>query len=123
MHEVKAGCQVPHSFQNILAPKKMRTFPAARSGGAFIVARMSNSPVPFGLDRSLLRLDDLYLCLHFAMIFVRDQERSLRFYLGQLGFRLVVDIVFETGGRWIEVAPPDGSASIALALAPPDSEA
>ncbi len=86
---------------------------------------MGNSPAPFGLDRSLLRLDgqDLYLCLHFAMIFVRDQERSLRFYLDQLGFRLVVDVVFESGGRWIEVAPPDGSASIALALAPPGSEA
>ena len=86
---------------------------------------MGNSPAPFGLDRSLLRLDeqDLYLCLHFAMIFVRDQERSLRFYLDQLGFRLVVDVTFKPGSRWIEVAPPDGSASLALTLAPADSEA
>jgi hypothetical protein len=39
---------------------------------------MGNSPAPFGLDRSLLRLDgqDLYLCLHFAMIFVRDQSEA-----------------------------------------------
>src|SRR5258708_33391272 len=89
------------------------------------MARMGDSPAPFGLDRSLLRLDsqDLYLCLHFAMIFVRDQERSLRFYLNQLGFRLVVDVTFKPGSRWIEVAPPDGSASLALAFAPPDSEA
>jgi serine phosphatase RsbU (regulator of sigma subunit)/predicted enzyme related to lactoylglutathione lyase len=86
---------------------------------------MSNSPTFFGIDRSFLRLDtrDLYLCLHFVMIFVRDQERSLRFYIDQLGFRLVVDQVFESGGRWIEVAPPDGSASLSLALATPDSEA
>jgi serine phosphatase RsbU (regulator of sigma subunit)/catechol 2,3-dioxygenase-like lactoylglutathione lyase family enzyme len=55
------------------------------------------------------------------MIFVRDQERSLRFYVDKLGFRVVVDHIFETGGRWIEVAPPDGSANLALALATPDS--
>jgi len=86
---------------------------------------MGNSPAPFGLDRSLLRLDgqDLYLCLHFAMIFVRDQERSLRFYIDQLGFRLVMDEIFESGGRWIEVAPPDGSASLSLAQATPGSDA
>jgi catechol 2,3-dioxygenase-like lactoylglutathione lyase family enzyme len=86
---------------------------------------MGNSPAPFGLDRSLLRLDgqDLYLCLHFAMIFVRDQARSLRFYIDQLGFRLVMDEIFKSGGRWIEVAPPDGSASLSLAQATPGSEA
>jgi serine phosphatase RsbU (regulator of sigma subunit)/catechol 2,3-dioxygenase-like lactoylglutathione lyase family enzyme len=61
--------------------------------------------------------------MHFVMVFVRDQERSLRFYVDQLGFRVVVDEQFEKGGRWIEVAPPDGSASIALALATPESPA
>jgi serine phosphatase RsbU (regulator of sigma subunit)/predicted enzyme related to lactoylglutathione lyase len=86
---------------------------------------MSNSPLPFGIDRSLLRLDsqDPYFCLHFIMVFVRDQERSLRFYVDQLGFRLVVDQRFESGGRWIEIAPPDGNASLSLALATPDSDA
>jgi len=86
---------------------------------------MGNVPVPFGIDRSLPRLDgrDPYLSLHFVMIFVRDQERSLRFYLDQLGFRLLVDQTFENGGRWIEVGPPDGSANIALAQATPDSDA
>ena len=83
-----------------------------------------NSPLPFGIDRSFLRLDgqDPYLCLHFIMIFVRDQERSLRFYIDQLGFRLVVDHRFESGGRWIEVAPPDGNASLALAPAAPGTD-
>ena len=81
---------------------------------------MGSAPLPFRIDRSLLRLDeqDAYFCLHFIMVFVRDQERSLRFYIDQLGFRLVVDEPV-AGGRWIEVAPPDGSASIALALAVP----
>jgi serine phosphatase RsbU (regulator of sigma subunit)/predicted enzyme related to lactoylglutathione lyase len=86
---------------------------------------MDNAHLPFGIDRSLLRLDGQtpYCCLHFVMIFVRDQERSLRFYLDQLGFRLVVDQRFEFGGRWIEIAPPDGSASLSLALAAPGSPA
>jgi serine phosphatase RsbU (regulator of sigma subunit)/predicted enzyme related to lactoylglutathione lyase len=67
--------------------------------------------------------EDPYLSLHFVMVFVRDQERSLRFYMDQLGFRLLVDHTFENGGRWIEVGPPDGSANVALALARPDSPA
>ena len=81
---------------------------------------MGNVPLPFRIDRSFFRLDgqEPFFCLHFIMIFVRDQERSLRFYLDRLGFRLVVDEPV-AGGRWIEVAPPDGSASIALALAAP----
>jgi hypothetical protein len=86
---------------------------------------MGDSPLPFGIDRSLLRLDsqDPYLCLHFIMVFVRDQERSLRFYVDQLGFRLVVDHRFESGGRWIEIAPPDGNASLSLAQAAPATDA
>ncbi len=85
---------------------------------------MSNSPTPFGIDRSFQRLDcEPYISLHFIMIFVRDQERSLRFYVDKLGFRVVVDHIFPDGNRWIEVAPADGSANLALALATPDSPA
>ena len=85
---------------------------------------MGTSHSPFWTDRSVPRLDrqDPYLSLHFVIIFVRDQERSLQFYLDQLGFRLVVDHRFESGDRWIEVAPPDGSANLALVLAKPNSE-
>lgn len=81
-----------------------------------------NSPLPFGMDSLVLRLDkqDLYVSLHFIMIFVRDQERSLRFYLDQLRFRLIVDQTV-AGSRWIEVAPPDGTANLALAQATPES--
>ena len=83
-----------------------------------------NSPLPFGMDHLSLRLDkqDPYLSLHFIIIFVRDQERSLRFYLDQLGFRLIVDLRV-ADIRWVEVAPPDGSANLALAQAQPDSVA
>ena len=80
---------------------------------------MSSSELPFGIDRSLLRLDgtDPYLCLHFVIIYVRDQERSLRFYVDQLGFRVTVDHTFPDGTRWIEVSPPDGTAQLGLSLA------
>jgi serine phosphatase RsbU (regulator of sigma subunit) len=45
---------------------------------------------------------------------VRDQDKSLRFYLEQLGFRLVVDENYESAGRWVAVSPPDGHTVLAL---------
>jgi serine phosphatase RsbU (regulator of sigma subunit)/predicted enzyme related to lactoylglutathione lyase len=63
-----------------------------------------------------------YLRIFFSTVFVRDQNRSLRFYLDQLGFKLVADNRFEGGGRWVAVAPPDGSAILALVTPDPGSE-
>ena len=85
---------------------------------------MANPELPFGIARSLLRLDgkDPYLCLHFVIIYVRDQERSLRFYTEQLGFTVAVDHTFPDGSRWIEVSPPDGSANIGLTRIPPEAK-
>jgi serine phosphatase RsbU (regulator of sigma subunit)/catechol 2,3-dioxygenase-like lactoylglutathione lyase family enzyme len=85
---------------------------------------MASPESPFGIDRSHIRLDgkDPYLCLHFVIIFVRDQERSLRFFADRLGFRVMVDETFDDGNRWIEVAPPDGTAQLGIALAPPGSD-
>src|SRR5689334_13879038 len=81
--------------------------------------------LPFGIDRSALRLDgkDPYLCLHFVIVYCRDQERSLRFFTDKLGFRLVVDHKFEDGLRWIEVGPADGNANLGLALLKPEDDA
>lgn len=72
-------------------------------------------------DGARIRLDsqDPFLRLQFVSIYVRDQERSLRFYIDHLGFRLISDVRFASGNRWIEVSPPDGSASLALMLADP----
>jgi serine phosphatase RsbU (regulator of sigma subunit)/predicted enzyme related to lactoylglutathione lyase len=57
---------------------------------------------------------DPYLRLLCVNMFVRDQDRSLRFYVDQLGFSLVVDENYESGGRWVAVAPPDGNSVLAL---------
>jgi serine phosphatase RsbU (regulator of sigma subunit)/predicted enzyme related to lactoylglutathione lyase len=71
---------------------------------------MASSPSPpLRLDRQ-----DPYLRILCVNVFVRDQDRSLRFYLDQLGFRLAVDEDYESGGRWVAVAPPDGNTVIAL---------
>ena len=77
---------------------------------------MRDSPSQDSTNRDIFRLDrqDPYLRLLCVNIFVRDQERSLRFYTDQLGFSVVVDESYESGGRWVAVAPPDGSTVLAL---------
>src|SRR5262245_51512472 len=85
---------------------------------------MSDSPSSPWWDRSILSLDrrSTYLRIFCSRVFVRDQDRSMQFYLDQLGFNLVVDNRFEGGGRWIAVAPPDGAGFLALVTPEPGSE-
>lgn len=54
-----------------------------------------------------------YLRIFKSNVFVRDHDRSLKFYVDQLGFSVVADGRFEFG-RWVAIAPPDGSAILAL---------
>jgi catechol 2,3-dioxygenase-like lactoylglutathione lyase family enzyme len=51
-----------------------------------------------------------------------DQDKAVDFYVGKLGFEKRTDTPFGGGYRWIEVYPPNGSAGIALAPPPPDTE-
>ncbi|HEV2323962.1 MAG TPA: SpoIIE family protein phosphatase [Terracidiphilus sp.] len=60
--------------------------------------------------------EGLFFRLNFVSVYVTDQERSLRFFVNSLGFRLAIDTHFPSGYRWIEVAPPDGTARLALIL-------
>jgi serine phosphatase RsbU (regulator of sigma subunit)/catechol 2,3-dioxygenase-like lactoylglutathione lyase family enzyme len=62
-----------------------------------------------------------FLSIHAVRIFVRDLDRSLHFYLGQLGFRLVIDTRLQSGERWVAVSPPDGTAILALVVPQPRS--
>lgn len=63
----------------------------------------------------------LYLRLHHASIFVRDQDRSLAFYREKLKFNLVADHHFgeQQKYRYVVVAPPNGTGMLAL-VADPD---
>ena len=65
---------------------------------------------------------DLHLRLHCVNIYVRDQDRSLHFYLDQLGFHLAFDARLQSGDRWVAVAPPDGSAILSLVVPKPKSQ-
>src|SRR5271170_1556663 len=55
-----------------------------------------------------------YLRIFTSTVFIRDHDRSLPFFVDQLGFTVVVDARVEFGNRWVAVAPPDGSAVLAL---------
>ncbi|MBV9267137.1 MAG: SpoIIE family protein phosphatase [Acidobacteriaceae bacterium] len=61
------------------------------------------------------------LRLHSVHIFVRDQERSLAFYLDTLGFELVFDARLQSGERWLGVSPPNGTAVLTLIQPKPES--
>src|SRR5215470_284047 len=63
-----------------------------------------------------------FLGIHAVNVFVRDQEQSLRFYVDQLGFDVAFDARLQSGERWVAVAPPDGSAVLALIAPRQDSK-
>src|SRR4030081_2159292 len=48
-----------------------------------------------------------------------DQDRALEFYVGKLGFEKRRDVTFGPGLRWVEVAPPEGTTTVALLPTPP----
>jgi hypothetical protein len=56
------------------------------------------------------------LLLNFVTVWVRDQERSLRFFVDQLGFQVAVDSDVPGVGRWIIATPPNGLPGIALTV-------
>jgi catechol 2,3-dioxygenase-like lactoylglutathione lyase family enzyme len=45
---------------------------------------------------------------------VKDQDKSLDFYVNKLGFEKRADFSYGGGSRWIEVAPPGAANTIAL---------
>jgi serine phosphatase RsbU (regulator of sigma subunit) len=47
-----------------------------------------------------------FLRLNFVTLWVRDQERSRRFFVEKLAFETVVDTKTAEGFRWVVVAPP-----------------
>ncbi len=81
---------------------------------------MSSSPREW-VDASAVRLDP-YLRLQSVTIYVRDLDRSLNFYVDQLGFQLIFDARVQPGRRWVTVTPPDGTANLILVAPEPGSE-
>jgi phosphoserine phosphatase RsbU/P len=83
---------------------------------------MSN-PATAQWPRTVPRLDSQvpHLRILFITIYVHDVDRSIRFYVDQLGFNLIFDSPV-AGGRFVAVGPPDGSAVLAFAPVRPDSD-
>ncbi len=66
-----------------------------------------------------------FLRLQSVMIYVRNLDRSLEFYLDLLGFQIVFDGRSQpgkTGQPWVVVSPPDGTANLTLIVPRTDSE-
>jgi catechol 2,3-dioxygenase-like lactoylglutathione lyase family enzyme len=56
-----------------------------------------------------------------VMIPVSDRDRAIEFYLDKLGFEKRADIPFGHDERWVEVAPPGATTTVAL-VAPREGE-
>src|SRR6202158_2123172 len=76
---------------------------------------------PMGTVLSPLRQSP-HLRLHCVNVFVRDQDRSLRFFVDLLGFNVAFDTRVQSGERWVRGAPPDGAAILSLIAPKPNSE-
>ena len=87
-----------------------------------IITPMANDPFLSWANRTVLRSgrEEPYLSIQDIVVFVRDIEVSKRFYVDLLGFELITEQCLPTGVRWIEVAPPDGSANLSLVEPKPD---
>jgi serine phosphatase RsbU (regulator of sigma subunit)/catechol 2,3-dioxygenase-like lactoylglutathione lyase family enzyme len=81
-----------------------------------VISPMYSSPAPNAAGPPTVRpsQESPYLRIFKSTVFVRNHDRSLQFYVDQLGFSVVAEARFEFGGRWVAVAPPDGSAILAL---------
>lgn len=55
-----------------------------------------------------------------AVLYVADQDRTLEFLTGTLGFELVTDVPYGDGRRWVEVRPPGAQTCVVLAALDPD---
>jgi serine phosphatase RsbU (regulator of sigma subunit)/catechol 2,3-dioxygenase-like lactoylglutathione lyase family enzyme len=76
---------------------------------------MSSLP-PDLLDGAPVRLDrqNPYLRLQSVTVFVRDLDRSVEFFVNLLGFQLVFDARVHLARPYVVIAPPDGTANLAL---------
>jgi serine phosphatase RsbU (regulator of sigma subunit)/catechol 2,3-dioxygenase-like lactoylglutathione lyase family enzyme len=82
---------------------------------------MAPQPPPQWQDPLTARLDSEkpYLRIAHTTTYIRDYDRTLAFYVDQLGFTLVADRRNDLGPRLVAVAPPDGSTLLALVVPEP----
>jgi len=83
-----------------------------------------SSTVAFDWVERTLRLDrkDPYLRIQFVPIFVRDLDRSIQFFVEQLGFSVILDTRPTHRDRRVALAPPDGTALLSLRAPEPGTQ-
>lgn len=59
----------------------------------------------------------------FAELPVADQDRAVRFYTEQVGFKVAQDASYKEGWRWIELEVPGAQTRILLTQQEPRSQA
>jgi serine phosphatase RsbU (regulator of sigma subunit) len=64
----------------------------------------------------------VYLGIRTVNVFVRDLDRSVKFYVEKLGMELIFDLTLQNGQRRVGLAPPDGTAGLTLIAPEPGSE-
>jgi serine phosphatase RsbU (regulator of sigma subunit)/predicted enzyme related to lactoylglutathione lyase len=118
----RAGCARRLNLRG--AAGKARTYCGGVHSALYLRAMAAAHPSPLLAHRCSFRPDrqDPYLRLGAISVFVRDQERSLRFYQEQLGFRRAFDTPLRSADRTPAVTPPDGTAVLLLIAPPPGSE-
>ena len=85
----------------------------------------SSGPHVTDTANSSLPRQEPFLRLQSVMVYVRNLDRSLEFYLDLLGFQIVFDGRSQpgkTGQPWVVVSPPDGTANLTLIVPRTDSE-
>ena len=85
----------------------MKPEPINPQAGAVSVLQTADGP------QAVTERQSPYLRIFKSNVFVRDHERALKFYTEQLGFSVLAESRFEFG-RWVAIAPPDGSAILAV---------
>jgi phosphoserine phosphatase RsbU/P len=87
------------------------------------MAKMGSSSSSYPKQEAAVRADSQspYVRIQSVTIYVRDLDRSLGFYLGQLGFKMAYDARLESGDRFVAVSPPDGTTVLALIAPRPEA--
>jgi len=104
-------------------PSAMENSRLRKPGQPTIISPMASDAFLSWANRTVLRAgrEEPYLSIQDIVVFVRDLEVSKRFYVDKLGFELIAENRLPTGEGWIEVAPPDGSANLALVEPKPEN--
>lgn len=58
----------------------------------------------------------------FATIWINDEDRALEFYVGKLGFTLIIDNPTAFGTRFLMLMPPGGGTRLVLSRPVPGME-